>query len=81
MLDKLLLRMAQYAAGWQGRELGDDIQNHARRALLDGCAARRPGCSRAPSTLLAEALRVDQSMGRAICYMDGMRTLAPLRAN
>ena len=63
--------LADLAASWRHRDLGESVTWAARRVLLDWFATTLPGCALPPATLLAKALADDRGSGRAICYVDG----------
>lgn len=72
-----LVILAGHAASWRGRVLSQDIEHHARRALVDWFSALLAGCTQAPATLLGSALAEERGIGRAISYADGQP--GPLR--
>ncbi len=63
--------LADLAANWRHRELGESVTWATRRVILDWFATTLPGCVLPPATLLAKALADDRGSGRAICYVDG----------
>ena len=69
-----LLTLAEHAATWRERPLSPDVEHHARRALVDWFANTLAGASRAPATLMSEALADEtRGGGGAFCYVSGKR--------
>jgi len=69
-----LLILAEHAASWRSAPLTEEVEHHARRALIDWFAALLPGCHLPPATLMAKALVDARGVGHAVSYVDGART-------
>jgi len=61
----LLLAFADFAADFQDKPLAPDVMHHAKRAVIDWCAALLPGAISAPATLLEKALADELDRGPA----------------
>ncbi len=69
-----LLVLADHAASWRSAPLTEELDRHARRALVDWFAALLAGASRPPATLISAALEDEvRGGGGAICYVSGRR--------
>jgi len=70
--------LAEHAATWRSRALTEELEHHARRALVDWFATLLAGAGKPPATLLAQALADEvQGGGGAVCYVTGRRV--PIR--
>ena len=74
----LIHEIADYALGDRSRPLPDEVMRHAKRAVIDWCAATAPGSVVMPATGLAEALSEDVGRGNARLFPSG--TPATMRA-
>ena len=67
----LINDIADYAVEERIRPLPEDIFHHAKRAVIDWCAATAPGSIVMPASGLTEALRDDIGRGRARLFPSG----------
>lgn len=63
--------LAEAAAHWMERPLSQEVEWHARRAVLDWFAALIPGCAAGPASRLAPVTLGERGSGAAISYVDG----------
>ncbi|MFC7705447.1 MmgE/PrpD family protein [Plastorhodobacter daqingensis] len=66
-----LLKLADAAAEWSGREVPAEVAHDARRAVLDWFASLLPGAVEGPAVAMARAMASARGEGRAIAYADG----------
>jgi 2-methylcitrate dehydratase PrpD len=76
--ESVLAKLAAYAYTERVTPLPQAVLHHAKRAIIDWCAALMPGGQLPPATLLTEALAEDLGRGPARLYPSGER--ATLRA-
>ena len=74
----LIFDIADYAIRERDRSLSDDVLHHAKRAIIDWCAATAPGSEAMPAAGLVKALNEDIGRGGSRLFPSG--TPATLRA-
>ena len=74
----LIFDIADYAIRERDRSLSDDVLHHAKRAIIDWCAATAPGSEAMSAAGLIKALNEDIGRGGSRLFPSG--TPATLRA-
>ena len=69
----LIHDIADYAIGERTHRLSEEIFHHAKRAVIDWCAATAPGSVVMPATGLVKALHEDIDRGNARLFPSGNR--------
>jgi 2-methylcitrate dehydratase PrpD len=69
----LIHDIADYAIGERTHRLSEEIIHHAKRAVIDWCAATAPGSVVMPATGLVKALHEDIGRGNARLFPSGNR--------